>query len=61
MSTITGEKSEAEVEKHQVRQSNFYSQTVSENNVRLSAHNTFAELLDEIKFIESVLLQIGRP
>lgn len=61
MATITGEKSEAELDKAAVRQSNFYNQTVSENNTRLDNHSTFSDLVSEIKFIESVLLIAGPP
>lgn len=43
-------------EKCRQRASTFYSQTVAENNARLNNKTTFAELRDEIKFLQSELL-----
>ena len=43
-------------ERHEQRQTNFYAQTVEQNNARLNGKNIPTDILDEIKFIESQLL-----
>lgn len=42
--------------RHETRSDNFWSQTVEENNQRLNNKNIPADALEEIKFIESVIL-----
>ena len=44
---------------YEVRRDNFYSQTIAENNARLNAKTMPADVRDELKFIESVLLTLG--
>lgn len=44
------------------RQTNFYKQTISENNARLDLKTMQDDVRDEIKFIESQLLaKYGEP
>ena len=52
-------KSQGEVDKIEMRDNAFFTQTIVENNARLDTKNSFADLLDEIKFIESKLLTSG--
>lgn len=47
--------------RHKARQDGFWQQTVGENNLRLDGLNTPKQILDEIKFIESVLLSLVKP
>lgn len=64
MTQVNTGKSQEEVDRYQHRTSNFYSQTIEENNARLNAKwaaaDTLNELrqatLEEIKFIQSRLL-----
>jgi hypothetical protein len=60
MATITGELTGDELSKAEIRQSNFFTMTVEENNSRLDVNvTTFSDLLKEVKFIESLLLLAG--
>lgn len=61
MALITGEKTEAEADRYNARQSNFYSQSVAQNNARLDSKSTAEDMWNEIKFIEAQLLEIGMP
>lgn len=43
-------------ERYLQRQTNFYAQTIEQNNARLDLKTMQADVRDEIKFIESQLL-----
>lgn len=61
MTTIEVGKPQNIQEKHQARTDAFWDQTVAENNARLNNKNISADALDEIKFIQSVLLTQLNP
>lgn len=54
------EKPAKEAERYTLRRDAFWSQTVSENNARLTSKGIPASVLSELKFIESILLSERR-